>query len=250
MKLIEIKQQEPTHKVEIITDASSDKNVIEIITKALHKDCKQIISIYKKTIPQKTKVIKNMNALWRGEGTEVNFYKNSIWQKRYPLWLPKFIHDVSIKAFNDLKLDANRENSIFCGKFEVAANWGRACYMIFPIDGFKYTWFNKSVDLGYDNYYMYDILKDSLRKYLKPEKPLHYSEHDLRDAQKDKDFIKNYTDFVKDIIKDFDPKNTNLDAGLNKKSVTEYLISGKSYYGINSNLIESIPTLIPSILNI
>jgi hypothetical protein len=241
MKLIEIKEN-ASHRVDLIPSGCSEKEMTDILITTLNKNCKQILSLYKK--------IKYSRVLWRGEGTSVNFYKNKIWEKRVPLWLPKYIHDASVEASKELKLDANRENSIFCAPKSIASNWGSGLYMIFPTDGFKCTWFNKP--MGHsdeEDHYMYDKFKTYTSKFLK-SKNINNNIYDASEKlNKDSNLKKEYINYIKNMIQEFEPVNSNLEKALLNTRVTEYLITGKSYYGVNSYLFDDDENLMKNIIN-
>ena len=109
---------------------------------------KKWITDYKDKLPDQdwkfaAKHLIPANIIWRGEHTDVKYFVNDIFTHREPKYLNKLTHDVSIKAFKNLDLPANRENSIFCGTRDIAGDWGTP-YVIFPFNGFRSVWFKSS----------------------------------------------------------------------------------------------------------
>jgi hypothetical protein len=257
------------HQISLISDDDNfvrdiDEKKEEKIVEILQSNCKEIISVYKKANPDPNKKPK---VLFRGESSNVDFFKNSIRAKREPLFLSPTIHNATIEASNNLGLEANRENAIFCAVKEVADAWGSSLYIIFPVDGYGSTWFKKKFFVRFQKTYMFDIFDgadinfaadiaekkypfhhkfdsidqqkyndeyDSIRKKLNDSKP-----SEIKDQ-----FIKH----IEDITKEYKPINGHLEDALTTSHVKEYLISGKTYYGLRYDLMTT--ALFKKILNV
>ena len=225
MKLIEIVKH---HQKELAKD--------EKILNKIKKDCTQIIDIYKKANP-KLATSGEMFALYRGESSGVNIFKNNIRKDRVALYMPIAVTKLVTKIYDELGIEANRENSIFCGSMEIAGAWGKNRYIIFPVDGFKYMWFKKKVSDGY----IFNDIKDEFIKifdhYNGGEDYINFTDKlrvdkIFKNSDK-KELIEKFTKNLTNLIKEKEPKTDQLEIGLRSSLVSEYLISGTYYYGIH-----------------
>ena len=250
MKLIEIagrhkdEEQSPGHKVDLLTQsekAKSSEQTIQFIRNKLNTDCKEILAIYKKLNPDIESIpsTDKLKVMWRGEGTEARFFKNSIWTKRKPLWMDAVAHEAYQVASKNLGLMADRENAIFCGRENAASDWGRGLYIIFPVDGYEVTWFEKSLGL-----YMFDEISQSLLAFADDyatEKDIYYQEAMLKLSKKyskfDQAVFDQYVKKVEQLIKSSHPRNGDLSDALTNPKVTEYLVTGNAYYGLSSEML-------------
>lgn len=109
----------------------------ELVWKQIEKDCSQILSLYRK---YKT-------VLLRGTFTHSTFFRAASPKNRKPLDTPLVIQKSIDKWLAQNGFKALRKNSIFTTRIPiVAAEYGYP-YVIFPINGFNYTWFAKTADL-------------------------------------------------------------------------------------------------------
>ena len=247
---------EPTHQKELIDTKQSFRKVQDEIISTLQKECSEVLKIYKKTNGTSS-MTKPGKLMFRGERSDVVFFKNSIWAKRKPKYLGRLTHDASVDAFTNLGLIANRENSIFCARYNIAKNWGTAVYIIFPIDGYEVTWFD-SPDVGK---YMYDKLEMAAGDYVRELAIKKYPDYKWRyEGNSDEEYFKfkkierDYTTYrdklmddledkksqaysefktyIEKIIKKYNPVSNNLEKALNTTSNNEFLVSGNAYYGL------------------
>lgn len=238
---------EPTHQNELLKQNPPDKESISEIVSTLKKECSEVIKIYKKVNGNDKNPTKLM---YRGETSDVTFFKNSIWVKRRPKYLDEFTQAASVKAFSNLGLKANRENSIFCGRFKIASHWGTDTYVIFPVDGFDVTWFD-SKDVGE---YMFDKLANAVEDFVSDiaaDKFPNFEEDDnVRDKysdyynkilinlnNKNSSLKKDFEIYVTKIIKEYNPISNELERALNTTYNNEYLVTGNAYYGVQVSYI-------------
>lgn len=255
-KEVTLTNPEPTHQEELLkyNDNQTDKCIDQIV-KTLKKDCSEVLKIYKSANSDNDKTPANL--MYRGERSDVVFFKNSIWAKRRPKYLDQFTHDVSVTAFTDLGLIANRENSIFCARYDIAKNWGSSVYVIFPVNGYEVTWFDsKKVgeylynhleysrnefvnNIAHKKYpdYKWDFEGDSDEEYNK-NKELEKKFEDYKSKlwkdleNKNPPLLKEYEQYVVSLIKKFKPVTNDLERALKTIYNKEYLVTGKAYYGV------------------
>lgn len=239
-KEIALTNPEPSHQTELLKFDESDNKSMDQIISTLQKECSDVLKVYKNV----NSLNKHPNKfMYRGERSDVVFFKNSIWSKRKPKFLKQIIHDASVKAFDNLGLSANRENSIFCSKITTAQHWGDYVYVIFPVNGYEITWFD-SPKVGE---YMYDRLENSIEVFANSlEDFIDYDvliKYGISPANIDV-FIKKYSSiskiferFVTNIIDQFKPVSNDLERALNSEHNNEYLVTGNAYYGVKDDWI-------------
>ena len=165
--------------------------------------------------------------IWRGEDSlkneKVNSdtltgYVASIRTDRIPVELDILKH----KGFNDALIragfDSHRGNSIFTTmQSGIATAWGLPC-LIFPKNGFKYTWF-KDFEKDYGaHYYVFSFINSTKIGMM------------LDSANGDTDKINQIWD---DLVKSLGATNTDLEQAF-KLQASEILFSGPGYYAINA----------------
>lgn len=260
MRLIEIAGREnfvnpePTHQTELLKQKPSDPKSIDQVVTTLQKECGEVLNVYKKANGVEPRPAKLM---FRGERSDVAFFKNSIWVKRKPKYLDRFTHDVSVQAFTNLGLIANRENSIFCAKYSIAKVWGNSVYVIFPVDGYEVTWFD-SPKVGKYMYHQLEYAENEFvsglakkkfpefkrgiegntdaeyNKNRKMERDYDEFSGQLHDDLRNKNspLKKEFETFVTNLVKKFNPVSNELERALNTKHNNEYLVTGNAYYGV------------------
>lgn len=130
-------------------DGPSDDVIEKIKT-----ECSDIIELYK----SRSKFI------YRGEQVANKYGPNSIFiasirDDRKPVEMDEKYHEEINSSMQRLALTAHRGNSIFCTtSTDDARSWGRVC-VIFPKNGFKYTWFQNHNTEGY----VFDDLNRGMR---------------------------------------------------------------------------------------
>lgn len=103
------------------------------VWKAITNDCQQFLST---VIKQDDHVL-----LYRGMNGTGKFFKGKPWDNRKPVNTRLGHHNFAVMGLELNGVKANRNNSISCTtRVDIAANYGSAMWMIFPLDGFHYTW--------------------------------------------------------------------------------------------------------------
>lgn len=140
------------------------------------------------------------------QGSAPSIFKASSRDNRKPLDTPNQIQNMIDGALESAGFRALRSNSIFCSGYKAAAiNYG-VPYLVFPINGFDFTWSRRFADLFSD---LIDQLNDSTR-----EKFFNQFENDP-------------AEWIFDIAK---YNNSSLEAALNSNH--EIMIRGE-YYAIH-----------------
>lgn len=121
------------------------------IAQILQNECSIAVDAYARTHKVLYRGIKSVGA------SAAPFISASIRTERQPLYLPLELHNAVNEAMLELGLKAHRGNSIFCTtRLSIAANWGQT-YVVFPVDGWVGTVFDKVVD----GYVVDEILDDA-----------------------------------------------------------------------------------------
>jgi len=122
------------------------------ITKEIMRNCRQIVQLY----------ISQTDAFfYRGAKRSDSSYKSVTIDDRKPRDTDRFTHDRMTTAMKETGLKAHRGNSIFVtSKFDIARGYAEEprpnkpkegkVYMIFPVDGFAYSWSPKIEDFFND----------------------------------------------------------------------------------------------------
>lgn len=226
MRYQELKEA-PRTKVLIPLEQNIPQSKIDDFINIVSTDCSEIISIYKQA----------RGFIYRGVRTNHGAFKSTISKTRDPLHLDIDIHRNVNKIMKEMGFDAHRGNSIFASPNpETASSWG-AQYIIFPHNGFKYTWFKDQTQSYIFNLLEY-ITDDALEDYVKKFKKyiLQYDDYETRQAASQKvRKSKQYKEFEKQYIKDalikLSPTNKNLVSAI--QTNRELLITGDYYYAIH-----------------
>jgi hypothetical protein len=95
----------------------------------------------------------NVGSVWKPrhlQGNSPTIFKSSSRDNRRPMDTPNQIQNMIDGALREYGFTALRSNSIFCSGYKAAAiNYG-VPYLIFPVDGFDFTWSKRFVDLYSD----------------------------------------------------------------------------------------------------
>lgn len=126
--------------------------------KRIKSECSKIIGVYKNS----------KKFLYRGEqdAQTPQIFKAWIHKDRKPVEMPIDRHNDFNKTLSSLGFDSHRGNSIFTtGSKSIAKEWGRPC-VIFPTDGYKFTWFdNDSTEYIYNKIdHFYDVISEKIYK--------------------------------------------------------------------------------------
>jgi len=189
-------------------DILREHNNLATCFETLSHECSEILNVIKKCGP-----------LYRGLqyfGNE-DFMKCPIRKDRRPKDTPKEISDeidclLTMKGFS-----AVRTNSVFCtANVTTAAMYGNT-YFIFPVNGFKYTWFLESKDL-------YHSVKDFIGL------TQHFEDYDEEDYDR---YVREFLENAKDFINLVKPQDTNIELAITKGY--EIMITGSDYYALSTN---------------
>lgn len=114
------------------------ENQFNDIWTKIENECQQIIQLYKEH---------SDSFLYRGSSNKPLFFKINPRQNRNPLHSgPEFQEAIDI-GLKTLGFETLRSNSIFCSLSRSQAYQYGDVYILFPIDNFKYLWFQNSDDL-------------------------------------------------------------------------------------------------------
>ena len=151
MKLKEFLLEEKGGRVQHFTTDYEDGNYDEIVS-YIKNDCSKILDVYKNS----------HKFLWRGEASakDRSPFEATIRTDRRPVEMNLQFHNEFNAAIERNGLIAHRGNSIFCTTdIDIAIGWGELC-MIFPKNGFKYTWFT-SHEHSY-GHYVFDSINNAM----------------------------------------------------------------------------------------
>lgn len=106
----------------------------------IQKQCSEILSVYRE-VPGRY--------LYRGFSSNPTAYflKGVSPTNRMPTDMSYTVHSKLVHLFNKLGIKANRSNSIFCTTHGITAQGHGPVYIIFPINGFNYSWSRMAIDL-------------------------------------------------------------------------------------------------------
>lgn len=120
-----------------------DLRRLQAVIELIKKHCSDILKIYQST----------GQMLYRG--TKTNFgiaYIGTPRTERIPTSSNASINDAFNRAMEKLGYQARRDNSLFCSSSQShAAGFGSNIYVIFPLNGFDYTWSRAVGDMVLEN---------------------------------------------------------------------------------------------------
>lgn len=211
--------------------------------KRILKPCSEIVNVYKNTNgkfllrgvnnPPKIDPPEEMDDF----GKYSLVFRSNIRKDRRTIQMSKKAHELYHKAFHEAGLTATRRNSIFTSSdYNFAEPWGRV-YIIFPYNGFQYTWFEKvKNDYPYHKLrFFYNSFFNSSRNYdiMISNNPL------AQDKKYQIEFIEKAKDFI---INDLGGKNTDLESAINQNQ--EVLITGTKFVAFSIDLEKSLNKVI------
>jgi len=222
MRYNELTEEAP-HTEELDDIVSSVDEFVELI----QNDCSEIIDVYRKA---------NGNALYRGiNGIRPTGNKIDYWEYRTPVDMSSNRQDMIDDVLHRQGMKAVRGNSIFTSpRMKIAKDWGSP-FIVFPMNGFQYTWF-KNQNKGDYMYFVFNaIIDDSLEEYRNLDDD--ESHNDFPTAEK---FI---MDQLYLMTEQYEPMNTNLEMAIEEGK--EVLITGpNSYYAIPLSWEHYLPQLL------
>ena len=164
MKQIQDKLDAEIEKVNKAYIAEFEKSVtangrpikMDNLFKALTKNCKEIIKVYQELNRNN---FNKQQFLFRG----IRASDDAIYGKPFDARKPKDsnteLHDLVNNTIGELGFEANRENAMFVtGDRSQASGYGNSLYVMFPVDGFTFTWSRTVKDLILDSNKKLDML--------------------------------------------------------------------------------------------
>lgn len=145
----EIEKVNLAYQKEYETSTVNDRPVkMDNLFKALAKHCKEIIKVYKELNRNN---FDRQKFLFRGIKSSDDAVYGKPFDARKPKDSNRDLHDLVNGTINNLGFEANRENAMFVsGDRGQASNYG-SLYIMFPMDGFKFTWSKTVKDLVLDS---------------------------------------------------------------------------------------------------
>lgn len=144
------KVQQSYDEAKAKTDSSTDTPIkVTNFFNGLMKNCKQILAVYKMMNKDlDTKKTNDMRFLFRGiKGQASDALYGKPFLDRKPKDSPQAADMLFNLAMKEAGFDARRDNSSFVsGNDSHAGGYGNL-YIMFPVDGFKFTWSKKHDDL-------------------------------------------------------------------------------------------------------
>lgn len=223
MRYQDIKEA-PRTKVLIPLEHDVPQSKIDNFANIVSTECSEIVGTYKRA----------KGFIYRGVETNHAAFKANISKTRDPLFLDMDIHKKVNKIMAEMGFDAHRGNSIFTSSSPTMARaWGTS-YIVFPHNGFEYTWF-KNKTRGYVFNTLEYITDDALETYEEKFIPSYedYEERDvaIRAAAKSKQYKEFEKQYIKDALIKLSPTNKNLVSAI--QTNRELLITGDYYYAIH-----------------
>lgn len=143
-------------KVQKAYDASYQKSLVndrpvkmDNLFKALSKHCKEIIKVYKEL---NKNTFTTQRFIYRGTRSSEDALYGKPFEARKPKDSNTELHDMVNATLKHNGFEANRENAMFVtGDRSQASGYGYSLYVMFPVDGFKFTWSQTVKDLVLDS---------------------------------------------------------------------------------------------------
>jgi transcription antitermination factor NusG len=133
--------------------------------KALAKNCKEIIKVYKELNKNN---FDRQKFLFRGIKSSDDALYGKPFEARKPKDSNRDLHELVNGAINSLGLTANRENAMFVtGDRSQASGYGNSLYILFPLDGFTFTWSRTVKDLILDSNKRRDMFDQEVVKQIR-----------------------------------------------------------------------------------
>jgi len=122
---------------------------MENVFKALAKNCKEIIKVYKELNRNN---FNRQHFMYRGIGSSSDALYGKPFDARKPKDSNRELHELVNDTIKGLGFKADRGNAMFVtGDRSQASGYGNALYVLFPVDGFTYTWSRQEKDVILDN---------------------------------------------------------------------------------------------------
>jgi RNase P/RNase MRP subunit p29 len=146
----EIEKVDKAYQVEFENSKVNGRPVkMDNLFKALAKNCKEIIKVYKEL---NRNDFSRGKFLFRGIRSSDDALYGKPFDARKPKDSNRDLHELVNGTINSLGFTANRENSMFVtGDRSQASGYGNSLYIMFPVDGFTFTWSQTVKDLVLDS---------------------------------------------------------------------------------------------------
>lgn len=119
------------------------------VFKAIAKNCKQIVKVYKEL---NRNSFNKERFMYRGIRSSSDALYGKPFDARKPKDSNQNLHELVNGTIKNLGFEANRENAMFMtGDRSQASGYGHSLYVMFPVDGFTYTWSREEKDLVLDS---------------------------------------------------------------------------------------------------
>lgn len=162
----EIDKVNQAYQVEYEKSKANDRPVkMDNLFKALAKHCKEIIKVYKEL---NRNDFQREKFLFRGIRSTDDAVYGKPFIARKPKDSNRELHELVNGTINSLGFDANRENSMFVtGDRSQASGYGNDLYIMFPVDGFTFTWSQTVKDLILDSNKKLEMMDKEVTKQLR-----------------------------------------------------------------------------------
>lgn len=160
----EIEKVNSAYQAEYEKSTVNDRPVkMDNLFKALAKNCKEIIKVYKELNRNN---FEREKFLFRGIRSSDDALYGKPFEARKPKDSSLELHELVNGTINSLGFTANRENAMFVtGDRSQASGYGHSLYIMFPVDGFTFTWSKTVKDLVLDNSKKLDMMdREAVRK--------------------------------------------------------------------------------------
>jgi len=153
----EIDKVNQAYQIEFEKSKVNERPVkMDNLFKALAKNCKEIIKVYKELNRNN---FEREKFLFRGIRSSDDALYGKPFESRKPKDSNQDLHELVNGTIKHLGFEANRENAMFVtGDRSQASGYGHSLYVLFPVDGFKFTWSKTVKDLVLDNNKRRDLL--------------------------------------------------------------------------------------------
>ena len=153
----EIDKVNQAYQIEYEKSKANDRPVkMDNLFKALAKHCKEIIKVYKELNRNN---FSREKFLFRGIRSNDDALYGKPFESRKPKDSNRDLHELVNGTINSLGYTANRENAMFVtGDRGQAGGYGYSLYIMFPVDGFTFTWSQTVKDLVLDNSKKLDMM--------------------------------------------------------------------------------------------
>lgn len=157
MDALQEKLGQEIKKVQAAYDQMYEKSIaasgrpikMDNVFKAIAKNCKQIVKVYKEL---NRNSFNKQRFMFRGIRSSSDALYGKPFDARAPKDSNTELHELVNGTIKNLGFEANRENAMFMtGDRSQASGYGNSLYVMFPVDGFTYTWSQVEKDLVLDS---------------------------------------------------------------------------------------------------